>query len=107
MNYRLYVLLPQEIPEDAEFYLITEKYCLLYTNGEKPKGAKEVQRISNLPDLAKRWLGGCIDELRTRALAQNGDAMLTEIGPAFYGALEQALAEQAKNGGTEDAPTTK
>ena len=95
MNYRLYVLLPQEIPEDAEFYLITEKYCLLYTNGEKPKGAKEVKRIANLPELAKRWMGGCIDELRTRALVQNKDVMLTEIGPAFYGALENALKAEA------------
>ena len=95
MNYRLYVLLPQEIPEDAEFYLITGKYCLLYTNEAPPEGAREVRRVSDLPELAKSWLGGCIDEIRTRALEQNGDALLTEIGPAFYGALEQALKEQS------------
>lgn len=96
MNYRLYVLLPQNIPEDAEFYLITGKYCLLYTDGAQPEGAREVTRVSDLPELAKSWLGGCIDEIRTRALAQNADAMLTEIGPAFYGALEQALKEQSE-----------
>lgn len=94
MNYRLYVLLPQNIPEDAEFYLITAKYCLLYTEKEAPAGAREVKRVHELPGLAKQWLGSCIDEIRTRALVQNGDAMLTEIAPAFYDALSKALAEQ-------------
>ena len=94
MNFRLYVLLPQDIPEDAEFYLITAKYCLLYTDGKAPEKAREVRRVHELPELAKQWLGACIDEVRTRALAQNGDAMLTEIGPAFYDALSKALEEQ-------------
>lgn len=95
MNFKLYVLAPQDIPEGAEFYLITAKYCLLYTDEKAPERAREVKRISDLPELAKRWLGGCIDEIRTRALLQNGDAMLTEIGPAFFGALEKALEEQS------------
>lgn len=99
MNYRLYVLLPQNIPENEEFFLITGKYCLLYTDQAPPEGAREVKRVSDLPELAKRWLGGCIDEIRTRALLQNGDAMLTEIGPAFYGALEKALKEQENEAG--------
>ncbi len=109
MNYKLYLVLPQAIPEGAEFYLITGKYCLLYTNGEAPDGAKEITRISTLPELAKRWLGGCIDELRVRALAQQKDNLLSEIGPMFHDALRNALEsekQRAEGGETGDADSS-
>lgn len=103
MNFHLYLVLPQNIPEGERFYLVTAKYCLLYTQGEAPKGAKEITKISSLPHLAKEWLAGCIDRLREAALEEQKDRLLSETGPAFYRALEEALkAEKMRTSNDKD-----
>lgn len=91
MNFHLYLVLPQNIPEGEKFFLVTAKYCLLYTQGEAPKGAKEITKISTLPRLAKEWLAGCIDQIREKALEEQKDQLLNVAGPAFYAAFEEAL----------------
>ena len=97
MKYRLFVILPQNIPEGEEYFLVTASYCLLYTNAEEtPKGAKEVAKISTLPALAKEWLAECIDDIRKKALVQQKQTLLTETAPAFYSALQAALESEKK-----------
>lgn len=91
MNFHLYLVLPQNIPEGEKFFLMTAKYCLLYTQREAPKGAKEIKKISTLPRLAKEWLAGCIDQIREKALEEQKDQLLNVTGPAFYAAFEEAL----------------
>lgn len=99
MNFHLYLVLPQNIPEGETFFLVTAKYCLLYTQGEAPKGAKEIKKISTLPRLAKEWLAGCIDQIREKALEEQKDQLLNVTGPAFYAAFEEALkAERGRQG---------
>lgn len=97
MKYKLFVILPQNIPEGEEYYLVTAKYCLLYTNAEKtPQGAIEVTKIHTLPALAKEWLAECIEDLRKKALARQGQTLLKETAPAFYSALQAALENEKK-----------
>ena len=109
MNFHLYLVLPQNIPEGEKFFLVTAKYCLLYTQGEAPKGAKEIKKISTLPRLAKEWLAGCIDQIREKALEEEKDQLLNVTGPAFYAAFEEALkAERGRHdekGRPMSAPT--
>lgn len=117
MNFHLYLVLPQNIPEGEKFFLVTAKYCLLYTQGEAPKGAKEIKKISTLPRLAKEWLAGCIDQIREKALEEQKDQLLNVTGPAFYAAFEEALKAEKnrttngrpydKNGGTGDPSPTE
>lgn len=97
MKYRLFVILPQNIPDGEEYFLVTASYCLLYTNAEQtPTGAKEVTKIHTLPALAKEWLAECIDDIRKKALAQQKQTLLTETAPAFYTALHAALESEKK-----------
>lgn len=107
MNYKLYLLLPDRIPKEERFFLVTAQYCLLYTNGEKPEGAIEIRNVKKLPHLAKEWLGRCIDELRAEALKKQKDRLLEETGPAFIGAFAEALKTErekiSQGGETEDA----
>ena len=52
----------------------------------------------------KDWLAGCIDELRSKALEQQRDELLSERGPAFMEALKNALdAERSKREAGEKA----
>lgn len=96
MRYRLYIILPQNIPEGEKYYLITAQYCLLYTNAETvPDGAVEYTKINKLPELAKEWLAECIDNVRKRALAEQKESLLTETAPAFYAALRDALEAES------------
>ncbi len=104
MNFHLYLVLPQNIPEGERFYLVTAKYCLLYTEGEAPKGAREITKISSLPHLAKEWLAGCIDRLREAALEEQKDRLLSETGPAFYAAFEEALSAERERVEGSTAP---
>ena len=107
MNFHLYLVLPQNIPEGETFFLVTAKYCLLYTQGEAPKGAKEIKKISTLPRLAKEWLAGCIDQIREKALEEQKDQLLNVTGPAFYAAFEEALkAERGRQGTGNREPGT-
>lgn len=97
MKYRLFVVLPENIPEGEKYYLVTADYCLLYTAAEEaPKGAKEFTKIPALPALAKEWLAECIDDLRKKALAEQKEALLNETAPAFYAALRDALEAENK-----------
>ena len=97
MKYRLFVVLPENIPEREEYFLVTAQYCLLYTAAEKaPDGAREYTKIHALPALAKEWLGECIDDIRKKALAQQKQTLLTETAPAFYSALQAALESEKK-----------
>lgn len=111
MNFHLYLVLPQNIPEGEKFFLVTAKYCLLYTQGEAPKGAKEITKISTLPRLAKEWLAGCIDQIREKALEEQKDQLLNVTGPAFYAAFEEALkaerGRQDEKGRQMSAPTVE
>lgn len=95
MNYKLYLVLPQNIPTDAEFYLITARYCLCYTNGEAPQGAKEIKKVSNLPELAVNWISECIDTIRIRAMEEQKDMLLSEAAPVFHEALRNALEQES------------
>ena len=91
MTYRLFLVAPDEIPENEPHYLITAKYSLLYTENEPPKRNKEITDIPALPQTVKDWLAECIDEIRSAALAQQREALLAEQGPAFISALKTAL----------------
>lgn len=112
MKYRLFVVLPENIPEGEKYYLVTADYCLLYTAAEEvPEGAREYTKIPALPALAKEWLAECIDDLRKKALAQQKQTLLTETAPAFYSALQAALESERKaleaNGGENKAFSLK
>lgn len=91
MRYRLFLVAPDDIPGDEPYYLITAKYSLLYTQNEPPERNREITEVSNLPQTVKDWLAGCIDELRSKALEQQRDELLSERGPAFMEALKNAL----------------
>jgi len=96
MRYRLFIVLPKNIPEGEKYYLITAQYCLLYTDAEKaPEGAREYTKIHKLPALAKEWLAECIDDVRKRALAEQKESLLMETAPAFYAALRDALEAES------------
>lgn len=104
MKYRLFLVAPDDIPGDEPYYLITAKYSLIYTQNEPPERNKEITKIADLPQTVKDWLSVCIDELRSKALEQQRDELLSERGPAFMEALKNALdAERSKRAAGEKA----
>lgn len=95
LKFSLYLVGPASIGPKERFYLITANYSLLYTNRRPPKGARRVDRLKNLPELAKTWLNGCIEQLRAEHLASK-EAEILRRGREFNRAFESELAaEQA------------
>lgn len=99
--YHLYVVKPGDIPENERFYLITSKYCLLYTDRRPPKRNREIQDLSTLPELARNWIGSTIDQIREEYLREHEREIL-EKGKAFTERFEAELkAEREKLGAKE------
>ena len=96
MAYHLYLVKPGDIPKKEKYYLITSKYCLLYTDRKPPKTHKEVKDLNMLPDLAMEWLNTTINEMREEYLRDN-EAEVLARGKEFTERFEQELkAEQEK-----------
>lgn len=101
VRFSLYLVDPASIGPKERFYLITANYSLLYTNRRPPKGARRVDSLKNLPELAKTWLNNCVEQLRTEHLAAN-EAEILRRGREFNRAFESELAaEQAARNAAE------
>ena len=95
-KYHLYVVRPEDIPEKEKYFLITAKWCLLYTNRKPPKKNREVKDVNQLPSLAIEWLTATIDQIREEYLKANANDILRR-GKEFTQIFENELkAEQEK-----------
>ncbi len=95
-KYHLYVVKPDDIPQKEKYFLITRKWCLLYTNSTPPKTHREITDLKNLPALATEWIQATIDQIRENYLKENEDEILRH-GKAFADRFEAELkAEKEK-----------
>ena len=95
-KFRLYLVRPEDIPAREQFYLITPKYCLLYTQNAPPKKNREIVEIGRLPALASEWLKTTIDQIRERYLTDNEREILRR-GKEFAERFREEL-EKERNG---------
>ena len=95
MKFHLYLIDPEDIPEEETYYLITPGYCLLYTQTEGIEGTKEIEEVASLPALAKNWLSQCIDDVRRTVLAEKQDELL-EAAERFRHSLGKELEAERK-----------
>lgn len=98
-QYRLYVIAPEIIPDDARHFLITPDYCLLYTQSviEDETKAIEVTDIEALPSVAKEWLAERIEQIRTEYLA-NHQREILEAAEEFGRSFVEELGKIRKEG---------
>lgn len=102
-KWHLWVCLPENISEDERYFLITEKYCLLYSP-RRPEGpVREVEKLSALPSLAWEWLADAIADIRRRYMAEHQEEILAaakDFNERFAGELE-AERKRIEGGDTD------
>lgn len=104
-RYGLYVVMPEDIGEGEEHFLITPNYCLLYTPNQPPEKSAEVTDMKLLPALAKNWLSETIDAIRRRYLEENQAEILLRarnFNELFEKELQQErerIRRSVENGG--------
>lgn len=98
----LYAIAPENIADDEQYFLITEKYCLLYTNRE-PQGVKckEITDLTILPPEAWAWVSSAIEEIRRKYLIEHQNEMLTAAKSFNERFIEELEAERQRMKGEE------
>lgn len=95
-QYALYVINHDDLKKTEKHFFCTPTYCLIYTNKRPPKVNQKITKLSLLSDEAKRWLNGCIEEIRAQYLIENEEENLQKA-TEFYNAFVSALEEERKN----------
>lgn len=97
-KYGLYVVRPKDIGEEERHFLITAEYCLLYTKNAPPQKSVEISDLSMLPETAKQWLNGAIDDVRREYLANNQNEILKRAKTFNERFAEELLAMREGQG---------
>ena len=95
-EYGVYVVRPEDIPQNEKYYLITPKWSLLYTNAKPPKTHRKITDDKTLHAQATEWLQAPIEQIREEYLKEHEQEVLRN-GKAFTERFEAELkAEKEK-----------
>lgn len=101
LDYRLYAVFPEDVPENEPYYIATPDWCLLFTENE-PKGKhREITKAAQLPPLAKQWLVGVIEEIQKKYLAEHEKELLCRAKQFRDKFAAELAVEQEKQNATE------
>lgn len=103
LDYRLFAVPPLEeeeahsVLQDAEFYLLTPRYALVYTTGEIYGGVEiRGEKTQALSDIDREWLFSCAATVTARQRAEMAAEMAEEIAQRQRQFLEEFERELRK-----------